>query len=66
MLDPLKNWNNDFKPSLELFESPIQQLEPLCSNMIITPSNPSYLELLGLFTVHTNVSANARLSLQLW
>ena len=28
-------------------------------------SNPSYLELLGLFTVHTNVSTNARLSLQL-
>ena len=37
----------------------------LCFNMIITNSNPSYLELLGLFTVHTNVSTNARLSLQL-
>jgi len=37
----------------------------LCSNMIITTSNPSYLELLGLFTVHTHVSTNARLSLQL-
>jgi len=38
----------------------------LCSNMIITTRNPSYPELLGLFTVHTNVSTNARLSLQLW
>jgi len=38
----------------------------LCSNMIITTSNPSYLELLGLCTVHTNVSTNASLSLQLW
>jgi len=37
----------------------------LCSNMIITTSNPSYLKLLGLFTVHTNISTNARLSLQL-
>jgi len=37
----------------------------LCSNMISTTSNPSYLELLGLFTVHTNVSTNAYLSLQL-
>jgi len=37
----------------------------LGSNMIISNSNPSYLELSGLFTVHTNVSTNARLSLQL-
>ena len=39
--------------------------KPLCSNMIIITSNPSYLELFGLFAVHTNVSTNARLSLQL-
>ena len=32
----------------------------LCSNMIITNSNPSYLELLGLFTVHTNVSVTCK------
>jgi len=34
--------------------------------MIITTSNPSYLELLDLFMVHTNVSTTARLFLQLW
>jgi len=33
--------------------------------MIITTRNPSYLEPLGLFTVHTNVSTNARLSLKI-
>ena len=53
MLHSLKNLIYDFKPSLRLFASRIQQFENLCSNMIITNSNPSYLELLGLFTVHT-------------
>jgi len=32
--------------------------------MLITTSDPSYLELWGLFTVHTNVSTNARLSFE--
>ena len=65
MLDTLKiepTISNEVSDYLKVIFS---SWKNLCSNMIVTSSNPSYLELLGLFTVHTNVSTNARLSVQL-